>query len=76
MNLILYKFDISIHVMPRYRKGYKMQDFVPVLKESVPKFKVPVYPGFPFGHHTGKQTIDFSRNVVIFNGVLTFPKVK
>ena len=32
--------------------------------------------GIFFGHHTGNLTMDYSRNVVITNGVLTFPKVK
>ena len=57
-------------------RGDKMNDLMPVLQEFAPKFKVPVYLGFPFGHHTKNMTIDFSRDVVISNGVLTFPKVK
>lgn len=57
-------------------KGDKMELLMPVLKEFAPKFKVPVYLGFPFGHHTRNLAIDYSRNVVISNGVLTFPAVK
>ena len=57
-------------------KGDKMKDLMPVLQEFAPKFKVPVYLGFPFGHHTRNLAIDFSREVVISNGLLTFPAVK
>jgi len=44
-----------------------------VLKEFAPKFGVPVYRGFPFGHSPECCTIDFSRKVVIKDGELTFP---
>ena len=57
-------------------RGDKMDVLLPVLKEFAPKFKVPVYLGFPFGHHTRNLAIDFSRDVVISKGVLTFPAVK
>lgn len=57
-------------------RGDKMEVLLPVLKEFAPKFKVPVYYGFPFGHHTKNLAIDFSREAVISNGVLTFPAVK
>ena len=57
-------------------KGDKLEVLMPVLKEFAPKFKVPVYLGFPFGHHTKNLAIDFSRDVVISNGVLKFPAVK
>lgn len=56
-------------------RGDKMDVLMPVLKEFAPKFKVPVYLGFPFGHHTKNMVIDYSRNVVISNGELTFPAV-
>lgn len=57
-------------------RGDKMEVLMPILKEFAPKFKVPVYLGFPFGHHTKNLAIDFSRDVVISNGVLSFPAVK
>ncbi|MBO5723249.1 MAG: LD-carboxypeptidase [Lentisphaeria bacterium] len=57
-------------------RGDKKEVLMPVLKEFAPKFKVPVYLGFPFGHHTRNLAIDFSRDVVISKGVLTFPAVK
>ncbi len=57
-------------------KGDKLEVLMPVLKEFAPKFKVPVYLGFPFGHHTKNLAIDFSRDVAISNGVLKFPAVK
>ena len=57
-------------------KGDPLEVLMPILKEFAPKFKVPVYMGFPFGHHPSNLAIDFSREVVISNGVLTFPAVK
>ena len=57
-------------------KGDKLEVLLPVLKEFAPKFKAPVYFGFPFGHHTSNMAIDFSREAVISNGILTFPAVK
>ena len=57
-------------------RGDKLEVLMPVLKEFAPKFNVPVYLGFPYGHHPKNLAIDFSRNVVITNGVLTFPAVK
>ena len=44
-----------------------------VLKEFAPKFGVPVYTGFPFGHSPDCCTIDFRRKAVIENGKLVFP---
>ena len=46
-----------------------------VLEEFAPKFGVPVYRGFPFGHSSRCATIDFRRPVVIKDNVLTFPAV-
>jgi muramoyltetrapeptide carboxypeptidase len=46
-----------------------------VLKEFAPKFGIPVYCGFPFGHSPDCATVDFSRQVVIKDGELTFPAV-
>ena len=44
-----------------------------VLREFAPKFGVPVYTGFPFGHSPDCCTIDFRRKAVIENGKLVFP---
>ena len=44
-----------------------------ILKEFAPKFGVPVYRGFPFGHSSKCYTIDFSRPVEIKNNTVTFP---
>ena len=46
-----------------------------VLAEFSPKFGVPVYCGFPFGHTPECATIDFCRKVIIENGELAFPAV-
>ena len=46
-----------------------------VLSEFAPKFGVPVYCGFPFGHTPECATIDFGRKAVVKNCELTFPAV-
>ena len=46
-----------------------------VLKELAPKFGVPVFNGYPFGHIARCYSIDFCREVVIRNGAVTFPAV-
>ena len=53
-----------------------MDVILPILKEFAPKFKAPVFLGFPFGHDQKNLVIDYSRNVVITDGVLTFPAVE
>ena len=57
-------------------RGDKIEVLMPIIKEFAPKFNVPVFIGFPFGHHTKNLAVDYSRNVVISNGILTFPAVK
>ena len=47
-----------------------------VLKEIAPKFGVPVYNGYPFGHISRCYSVDFSRNVEIRNGTVVFPAVE
>ena len=44
-----------------------------VLAEFAPKFGVPVYRGFPFGHTPECATVDFSRKAVVENGEIVFP---
>ena len=63
-------------VFCHFTKGDDMDVIIPILKEFAPKFKAPVFMGFPFGHHTKNLAIDYSREVVITDGVLTFPAVK
>lgn len=68
--------DAAGIVFCHFTKGDDMDVIIPILKEFAPKFKAPVFMGFPFGHHTRNLTIDYSREVVITDGVLTFPAVK
>ena len=44
-----------------------------ILEEFAPKFGVPVYRGFPFGHSPKCYTIDFTRPVEIRNNAVIFP---
>ena len=47
-----------------------------VLEEFAPKFGIPVYRDFPFGHSPRCYTLDFSRRAVIRNSAITFPAVE
>ena len=47
-----------------------------IFAEYAPKFKVPVYRGLPFGHHSKHLAIDFARTAVIKDGVIYFPASK
>ena len=60
-------------VFCQFIKSGKAAEVKAVLEEFAPKFGVPVYRGFPFGHSSRCATIDFSRQVVIKNNELTFP---
>ena len=60
-------------VFCQFIKCGKAAEVKAVLEEFAPKFGVPVYRGFPFGHSSRCATIDFRRPVVIKNNVLTFP---
>ena len=62
-------------VFCQFVKSGKMVEVNAVLEEFAPKFGVPVYRGFPFGHSSRCATIDFSRPVVIKDNKLTFPAV-
>lgn len=44
-----------------------------ILKEFSAKLKIPVYKGYPFGHHSRHMAIDFARTATIKNGVIVFP---
>lgn len=62
-------------VFCQFVKSGKMAEVNAVLAEFAPKFGVPVYRGFPFGHSSRCATIDFRRQVVIKDNRLTFPAV-
>ena len=62
-------------VFCQFVKSGKAAEISAVLNEFAPKFGVPVYRGFPFGHSSRCATIDFSRPVVIKDNKLTFPAV-
>ena len=62
-------------VFCQFIKCGKAAEVKAVLEEFAPKFGVPVYRGFPFGHSSRCATIDFRRPVGIKDNVLTFPAV-
>ena len=62
-------------VFCQFIKCGKMAEVNAVLEEFAPKFGVPVYRGFPFGHSARCATIDFRRPVVIRGNAVTFPAV-
>ncbi|MBP5531674.1 MAG: LD-carboxypeptidase [Lentisphaeria bacterium] len=62
-------------VLCQFVKCGKAAEVNAVLEEFAPKFGVPVYRGFPFGHSSRCAAIDFSRKVVIKDNQLTFPAV-
>ena len=47
-----------------------------LVKEFASQVKIPVYTGLPFGHNNKHMTIDFAREAVIKDGVISFPAVK
>ena len=55
------------------KKYYNARKVDAVLEEFAPKFGIPVYRGFPFGHSPQCFTIDFRRPVKIENNAVTFP---
>lgn len=62
-------------VFCQFIKCGKAEEVSAVLAEFAPKFGVPVYRGFPFGHSSRCAAVDFRRPVVIKDSQLTFPKV-
>ena len=62
-------------VFCQFVRSGKASEVNAVLEEFAPKFGVPVYRGFPFGHSSRCATIDFRRQVVIKDSQLTFPVV-
>ena len=47
-----------------------------ILEDFAKKLNVPVYRGLPFGHNSKHLSIDFARDIIVKDGVLTFPAVK
>ncbi len=47
-----------------------------ILEDYAKKLNVPVYRGLPFGHNSKHLSIDFARDIIVKDGVLTFPAVK
>ena len=62
-------------VLCQFVKSGKASEVNAVLEEFAPKFGVPVYRGFPFGHSSRCAAVDFRRKVVIKDNQLTFPAV-
>lgn len=47
-----------------------------IVKDFSGKVKLPVYRGLPFGHSRTHLSIDFAREAVVKDGVITFPQSK
>lgn len=62
-------------VFCQFIKSGKAAEVSAVLEEFAPKFGVPVYRGFPFGHSARCAAVDFRRQVVIKDNAVTFPAV-
>ena len=62
-------------VFCQFVRSGKMAEVNAVLEEAAPKFGVPVYRGFPFGHSSRCATVDFRRPVAIKNNAVAFPAV-
>lgn len=63
-------------VFGHFLRSGKAAEIDKIFAEYAPKFKVPVYRGLPFGHHSKHLAIDFARTAVIKDGVIYFPAVK
>lgn len=55
------------------RTNDKLDNINTVLEKFTEKVDVPVYTGFPFGHHSKHLVIDFSRPAEIKNDTIIFP---
>ena len=62
-------------VFCHFLRGSSQAEFDKMLREIAPSLKVPVYQGYPFGHHSRHMAIDYAREAVIKDGVITFPAV-
>ena len=54
----------------------KQKNIDAALNEFAAKVDIPVYKGFPFGHHAKNLVVDFSRPAMIKNDTIIFPAVK
>ncbi len=63
-------------VFGHFLRSGKPSEMAAIQKEFAPKFGIPVYCGFPFGHSRECCAIDFSRPVEIKNNAVTFPAAK
>lgn len=62
-------------VFGQFAKCNPKSELQTILKEMAPKFNLPVFNGYPFGHIPNSYSIDFCRNVEIHNGLVTFPAI-
>ena len=60
-------------VFCHFLQGSSQAEYDKMLREIAPLLKVPVYQGYPFGHHARHMAIDYAREAVIKDGVITFP---
>ncbi|MBQ9336530.1 MAG: LD-carboxypeptidase [Lentisphaeria bacterium] len=63
-------------VFGHFLRSGSPEELQAIQKEFAPKFGVPVYRGFPFGHARTCVAIDFTRPVEIKNDQVIFPAVK
>ena len=63
-------------VFGHFLRSGKASEMETIQKEFAPKFGIPVYCGFPFGHDRTCCTIDFRRPVEIRDNAVIFPAVK
>ena len=63
-------------VFGHFLRSGKPSEMEAIQKEFAPKFGIPVYCGFPFGHDRTCCTIDFRRPVEIRDNTVIFPAVK
>ncbi|MBQ9338473.1 MAG: LD-carboxypeptidase [Lentisphaeria bacterium] len=69
-------FDgVKAVVFGHFLRSGTPEEMVTIQKEFAPKFGVPVYRGFPFGHSRECVTVDFSRRIEIKDNTVTFPAV-
>lgn len=54
----------------------KQEKIDEMIKNFADKVDIPVYKGFPFGHHRKNLVIDFSRPAIIKNDTIIFPACK
>ena len=63
-------------VFGHFLRSGSPEELLAIQKEFAPKFGVPVYRGFPFGHSRECAAVNFTRPVEIKNNEVIFPAVK